>query len=145
MQKFFKKNKNRAFSLIELVVVILIIGILVAAVTQGGKLVSRAKVTSAKTMTQSSPVTGIDNLSLWLETVTDQSFATEDKNDFKQVSNWLDIQFFSSKKNATPVNTGVGPSYRDSGLKNLPALHFGTSYDANGNATGIAASPVKLN
>ena len=79
MQKFLKKDNNKAFSLIELAVVILIIGILVAAVTQGGKLVSRAKVTSAKTMTQSSPVSGIDNLSLWLETVTDQSFSTEAK------------------------------------------------------------------
>ena len=38
------KNKNGAFSLIELSIVILIIGILIAGVTQGSRLVREAKI-----------------------------------------------------------------------------------------------------
>ena len=55
-----KNNRGlRAFSLIEISIVLLIIGILVAGVTQSSRLISQSKINSARAMTQSSPVSSI--------------------------------------------------------------------------------------
>ncbi|MFM7620300.1 MAG: prepilin-type N-terminal cleavage/methylation domain-containing protein, partial [Alphaproteobacteria bacterium] len=51
-----KKIKTQAFSLIELSIVILIIGILVAGVTQSSRLVNQFRLTSARNITLSSPL-----------------------------------------------------------------------------------------
>ena len=61
------KNKSLAFSLIELSIVILIIGILIAGVTQGSRLVRESRVKTAQTLTQSSDVSSIKDLVLWLD------------------------------------------------------------------------------
>lgn len=50
---------QKAFSLIELSIVILIIGILVAGVTQSSRLVKQIRLASIKSMTLSSPVSSI--------------------------------------------------------------------------------------
>lgn len=65
-------NKN-AFSLIELSIVILIIGILVAGVTQSSRLIRQMKISSARSITNSSPVSSISNLAGWWETTLDSS------------------------------------------------------------------------
>ena len=62
-----KNHSKLAFSLIELSVVILIIGILVLGVTQGSRMMYEAKLKSAISLTQSSPVISMENLVLWLE------------------------------------------------------------------------------
>ena len=61
-----QKNIQKAFSLIELSIVILIIGILVAGVTQSSRLVSQFRLISARNITLSSPVPTIKNLAYWL-------------------------------------------------------------------------------
>ena len=68
------KNKfslKKAFSLIELSIVILIIGILVAGVTQSSRLVSRMKQISVRSMTLNSPISSIKDLYAWYETSLD--------------------------------------------------------------------------
>ncbi|MCE3255904.1 MAG: hypothetical protein K0R25_1398 [Rickettsiaceae bacterium] len=63
-----QQNKPKlAFSLIELSVVILVIGILVVGITKGMSIMRSAKLQSAQSLTQSSPVALIDGLKLWLE------------------------------------------------------------------------------
>jgi prepilin-type N-terminal cleavage/methylation domain-containing protein len=58
------KNQSKAFSLIELSIVILIIGILIAGVTQGSRLVRESKITTAVTLTQSAPIASVKDLVL---------------------------------------------------------------------------------
>ena len=65
------KKSSSAFSLIELSIVILIIGIIIAGITQGSRLVTKMRVASARALTQSSPVTSIKGLMMWLETTMD--------------------------------------------------------------------------
>jgi len=67
--------KKAAFSLIELSVAILIIGLLVGGILGGTDLIKDASLANAQKMTTNSEVGSIANLSLWLETTLPQSFA----------------------------------------------------------------------
>jgi prepilin-type N-terminal cleavage/methylation domain-containing protein len=58
-------NFKKAFSLIELSIVVLIIGILVAGITQSSRLVSMMKIQSARSLTINSPVASIKGLTIW--------------------------------------------------------------------------------
>jgi prepilin-type N-terminal cleavage/methylation domain-containing protein len=68
------KYKSSGFSLIELSIVILIIGILIAGVTQGSRLVKQSKVKTAKTLTQSSDAIGINDMVLWLDATNEKIY-----------------------------------------------------------------------
>ena len=70
MKNFHKK----AFSLVELSMVILVIGILIAGISQGIDLYQDMRLATARSLTQNSRVGRIDNLELWLETTTEKSF-----------------------------------------------------------------------
>lgn len=124
-------KRYSAFSLVELAVVILIIGIIIAGVTQGSRLISKSRFSNAKTLTQSSPVSSIKNLALWLDSTNDASFDDADTEDAALVNNWYDINpQTSTKVNFTATNTGR-PAYtlNSSGsINSLPTVIFdGTS------------------
>jgi prepilin-type N-terminal cleavage/methylation domain-containing protein len=88
-------NIKKAFFLIELSIVILIIGILVTGVTQSSRLVSRIKLISLQSLTRSTDVVTVNGLSLWLETVLDNSITNSSGSfqisDNEAVSSWNDI------------------------------------------------------
>lgn len=95
--------KNKAFSLIELSVVILIIGILVAGVTQSSRLVKRMRLQTAQNLTQSSPVASIKDLTAWYETTLEKSFNDNEEQDQSDITVWYDVNPFSTVRNdATP-------------------------------------------
>ena len=102
-QKKFINNK--AFSLIELSIVILIIGILIAGITQSSRLIRAMKIQSARSLTLSSPVPSFKGITLWLESTLDESFDSTEAQDQLQISTWKDINPQSSyKNNATQSN-----------------------------------------
>lgn len=118
------KNSNRksAFSLVEISIVIIIIGILVAGVTQSSRLLTQAKLSSAKSMTQSSPVSSITGLSLWIDSVSDASFQSNDLDDATTITTWNDINPQTiTKANLTPSG---GPLYKTNVINGLPAILF---------------------
>jgi prepilin-type N-terminal cleavage/methylation domain-containing protein len=128
--KFAKNMKNnrdlRAFSLIEISIVVLIIGILVAGVTQSARLLSQAKISTAKTLTQSSPVSSVKNLVLWVESTSDVSFDSTETDDAVTITNWYDINPQNSLKNSFTAT--AKPAYTLNGINGLPAIKFnGTS------------------
>lgn len=122
------KNNRRAsaFSLIEISIVIIIIGILVAGVTQGSRLLNQAKLSSAKTLTRSAPVAGIKNLSLWIESTSDESFQSADLDDATVITTWNDINPQTvTKANLTDsTSTSTRPTYRTNIINGLPAVLF---------------------
>jgi prepilin-type N-terminal cleavage/methylation domain-containing protein len=122
-------KKQKAFSLIELSIVILIIGILIAGVTQGSRLVSAMRLTAAKSLTRSSPVASIKNLTIWLETSSDESITGTvhglNVEDNEAVTTWNDINpQLSSKINPTQATGANQPIYVVSGIGNLPSIKF---------------------
>lgn len=82
---------KKAFSLIELSIVILIIGILIAGVTQGSRLVGAMRLASAKALTQSSPIASMRNLHSWYEATSEGSFLEAETEDSTALTIWKDI------------------------------------------------------
>lgn len=118
------KSKSKAFSLIELSIVILVIGILIAGVTQGSALILKAKLKTAQALTQSSPVSAISGLRLWLETNLEQSFDEDEASDGTSVTTWYDINPQVSSK-LYAITAGDGITYKDdTGINSLPSLYF---------------------
>lgn len=125
------KNK-KAFSLIELSVVLLIIGVIIAGITQSSRMLASFRLTSARTMTQSSPVVSIKDLSFWLDSTSEKSFEEADQDDGDQVDNWYDLNpqvNASSRINFTQGTSGYQPLYKTAVINNLPALKFDGSDD----------------
>ena len=116
VQKFIKK----AFSLIEIAVVLAIIGILLASVVIGKNLVDKAKIANAQALTVNSPVHSLDkNLVFWHET----SFGSDSYNN----NIWFDYQQDKTKKSDTASSPASPPAFltEDSKLiNNLPTLRF---------------------
>ncbi len=121
-----KNNRGlRAFSLIEISIVLLIIGILVAGVTQSSRLISQSKINSARAMTQSSPVSSIKNLVLWIEATSEASFDDAETDDALTLTNWYDINPQSSVKSSfTQATTANKPVYKKNIINGLPAVLF---------------------
>ena len=119
----------KAFSLIELSIVILVIGVLIAGVSQGGKMITKFKITTAASLTNSSPAHSIKNLVAWYETTSEKSFIATESDDGQSVSTWYDINTQQLKKrNATSSGTSK-PTYKISGDTGLPMLYFDGSND----------------
>ena len=135
--------KKKAFSMIEISIVILIIGILVAGVTQSSRLVKQIKIATARSITKSSPVSGIKDLSLWLEPTMDESFIEIQADDDYRLTQWNDVnpqnpnKFYAIKTGSNAV------TYTSEGINSIPAVKFtgdsGTSgYFVLSNSTNIA-------
>ncbi len=119
---------KKAFSLIELSIVILVVGVLIAGVTQGYSAVKKFRLYSARTLTQSAPVNGIKNLVAWYEATSEKSFddtIDADSSTTNKVANWYDINPQSITKSHAYQNTsGNRPTYVENILNGLPVVRF---------------------
>ncbi len=118
---------KKAFSLIELSIVILIIGILIAGVTQSSIVFTKAKLSTARTLTASAPVGSISNLILWLEATSEKSFLDSETMDDSKISNWYDINPQTTTTQTfqqTSATSTDYPTYKQSCINNLPCLYF---------------------
>lgn len=118
------KNKT-AFSLIELSIVLLIIGIIVAGITQSSRLINAFKLNSARSQTQSSPAASVNNMILWFETTSEKSFIETEAENTVTVSEWKDINPTSATKyTVTQSTAGARPTYTTNCMNSLPCLRF---------------------
>jgi len=122
-------NNKKAFSLIELSIVILIIGILVAGVTQSSRLVRQIRLSTAQQLTRSSEVSTIKDIVFWAETTLDNAMVNTangfsfDEN--SPILTWNDNNPQSTLKfNVTQSNTANQPLYKGVGINGLPSLSF---------------------
>jgi hypothetical protein len=141
-----------AFSLIELSVVILIIGILVLGVTQGSRILNESKLKSAISLTQSSPVSSMENLVLWLETTDASKIAVGsvgsgvygNATDGSLVTGWADKN--PQNNNGYTVSSAVNtnrPTYVKNGINGLPSLSFDGASSFLSKATGVIPAEKK--
>ena len=64
---FKQRFKTKAFTLIEVSIVILIVGIMIAGTFIGNRLVAKSRLAAAESLARSSPVPGIKDNMLWLK------------------------------------------------------------------------------
>ena len=129
MKKFKSKffTSKKAFSLIELSIVILIIGILVAGVTSSSRLIKQFLLTSARNITQSSPVGTIKDLALWLDAVNEKAFDIQ-ISEGSSISYWQDTNPMSSSQLRLIQNTASDqPTYTFNGISGLPSVRYNSA------------------
>ena len=117
------KKYQKAFSLIEISIVILVIGILIAGISQAIEMFSEASLTSARNLSKSSRISRIDDLSLWLDATSDKAFDKE-KDDGSTISMWKDTNPKSTAQIVgNPVSSNL-PTYTLSAINGLPTASF---------------------
>ena len=133
-------KKNSAFSLIELSIVILVIGILVAGVTESRGLIIKFRLSSARSLTSSSPVNSMKDLILWLD-ATSASSVNDSLGDGDLVDKWSNISSQqSSKTDFIQSQVSYKPTYKINGINGIPTLSFLTD-DYLTSSASVSHSP----
>lgn len=136
---------KKAFSLVEISIVILIIGLLVAGISKASDMIFDAEVKSLRSLTKGTKVNRLPNLVLWLETTTEESMKTSERNDGGVVTSWVDInpqspskivfKNFKNSTNAKYFESGVGgnnvPLIASSTLVNSEDYFVSTTADSS--------------
>jgi len=103
------KKSSSAFTLIEVSAAIVIIGILIAGVMGANGLVKKSKIAAAQTLTKASPIAGITDNALWLESGVESSFKNTETSTGDSVTAWYDQK--NSVNKSSVVAVGTGPTY----------------------------------
>lgn len=119
-----KKPLKKAFSIAEIGVILLIISILFAAITEGTNLYRKSKLASARNLTQNSPVNYLEGLTLWIESTSKDSFDDETPGNNDAIQNWHNINNRIESLTLTQSNPAMRPIYLSNGINGLPAIHF---------------------
>ena len=132
-----KNNFKKAFSLIEISIVILVVGVLIAGISRGLKMAhSEMILVTAKSLTDKAPVPNVEGLELWLETTSENSLAIgtasfvniKKPEDGQPIGRWNDLNPMalnsSYKNHAVQATSGYQPLYMKDGINGLPALLF---------------------
>ena len=120
-----KKNRNsQGFSLIEVAVVIVIIGILIAGIALSSNLIAKSRLQMALTLSKSSPIVGITQNVLWLETSLSESIKDTEASDNAPITAWSDQN--NSGNRVSVVAVGSGPVYANT-INRVHAVKFAGS------------------
>ncbi len=127
-------GKFKAFSLVELSIVILIVGLLVAGISGSKKLINKSKLAAARTLSQSSEVASIKNLIFWLDAAKENSFINSSSSraisDGDYVQSWIDGNQELNKYLIFSTSTATTyPIYRKTSFNGLPTVEFDGSND----------------
>lgn len=139
--------KKSAFSLLELAVVLIIIGILTAAIAKGGAMIKSSRIAGARAVTTNSEVAKIDGLLAWWETSLQQSILPAETVEGASLTSWFDISpaSISLQKNVLTKTASSNVTYVSDGINNIPSLRFsGSGRFEIGSLYQGATSPITL-
>ena len=85
-----KITPRKAYSMIEVSLIILIMGILFAGAYQGFNVYNQTHLASARTLSQNSIVGRLQNMAFWYEATFENSFQNGEGYNGKIISVWLD-------------------------------------------------------
>jgi prepilin-type N-terminal cleavage/methylation domain-containing protein len=129
---------KKAFSLIEISVVILIIGMLIAGISQGIDLYQDMRLATARSLTLNSRVNRIEDLTMWFEATSEKSFENPNPQNEERIGLWKNINFkLSNRIDVTQATQDSKPFYVKNAINNIPALRFN-------NGQFLTASSIKI-
>lgn len=126
--KNLNKNSKKAFSLVEISIVVLIVGLLIAGISKASDMIFDANLKTGRSLTKGAKVNRMPSLSLWMETTLTESLLDKERYDATAISIWRDVNPQVSSK-LIFKKTGT-PKYVEFGQDNMPAIGF-TSATAN--------------
>ncbi|MDX2082391.1 MAG: LamG-like jellyroll fold domain-containing protein [Rickettsiales bacterium] len=120
---------KKAFSLIELSIVIVIIAILIGGTIQGKALINNSRIANARSITSKATVSSVEGLVAWYETSAIDSLKASEAFESAQISTWYDISpaSITLKKNTLNRTASSALTYKAKAINNLPALNFNGS------------------
>lgn len=120
-----KKNFKKAFSIIELGVVILVITIILSLIRLTENYFAQNKIDNANKYTQDSVVKSTSDLILWFETSDKSSFSEIEQEDLSAVSSWLGLSQFAQQPISFEQKIANNrPNFIKSAINNLPTIEF---------------------
>lgn len=124
-----KKSFHKAFSLLELSMVLIIISVLTVGAMQGTSMIKAARLTNARSFTAKSPVQNMSGLVAWYETSTFKSLKASEMSDSAQTTTWYDISPSSifAKRNTLTTSASANLLYKIDGINRLPTMQLNGS------------------
>lgn len=115
----------------EMSLVVMIVSLLIVGVIQTSYMVKQAKLSSARLLTQNSPVNKIPDLVLWYETSLETSFDISSEVNGTAISTWYDNNPEAvTKNNATQSTSANQPKFYDNVFNvGIPGIRFDGSND----------------
>lgn len=135
--KMPKRNRifSKAFSLIEVSIVLLIIGVLIAATISAKALIKNSRIASAQAKTRSAPINSIPNATIWLESSLESSFSASEAEDGTPLTGWNDIKSSSSQDVNDASGGGTAPTYSNT-INSIQAVKFDSTKNTFLNING---------
>lgn len=120
------KKTSKAFAVIELSIIMMVVGILLLNESSDNKLIRNIRILSAQNVTRSSPINSMRGLVAWFETSLESSFQINERLNNNNISIWVDNNPYSSfKKNLLQLQkTNSKPKFYQSAINGIPALKF---------------------
>ena len=132
-----KLIKRKAFTLVEIAVVIIVIGVLIAGISQAMEMFAEASLKSSRNLSKSSRIGRVDDLTIWLDAASEKAFDNE-KGDASAVSIWKDANPKSNLAiSSTSSSASLYPSYSLSAINSLPAVSFKKTSSSVGNCVTV--------
>jgi len=120
------KKTSKAFAVIELSIIMMVVGILLLNESSDNKLIRNIRILSAQNVTRSSPINSMRGLVAWFETSLESSFLINERLNNNNISIWVDNNPYSSfKKNLLQLQkSNSKPKFDENGINGIPALKF---------------------
>lgn len=124
-----KLRANKAFSLIELAIVMVVIGVFVAGIYQASSLFYKSKLQSARALSNASDVNSIKNLLFWFDSTREGVFINSNGStnvqDNDLITTWNSYNVQDNTAISASINSAIYyPKYVERGINDLPSLKF---------------------
>ncbi len=119
-------KRYKAFSLIELSAVLIIIAILTTIITQLVSSIKNTRIANANSITAKANISQINGLVAWYETSMKQSLNRNETIDNSPISIWYNIAPDSMLDQINSLETSPSQhiTYKEKGINNLPSIDF---------------------
>ena len=118
-------KKNKAFSLVELSVVIVIVMIMIAGLIQSSRVIGSMRIATARNVTQSSAMPWINYIVTWYDATAADAFLESETDDGDKISRWNGAEVrYTDRINLDQSEDTKKPIYTSNGMYGLPSIKF---------------------